>query len=58
MGRFDRFRTKCISQGVLTATGPPGYRFKHLFGNFSTTALPAKTRAAKTAKKHVRSWKS
>jgi hypothetical protein len=58
MGRFCRFRTKYVSQGVLTATGPPGYRFKHLFENFLTTALPARTRAAKMAKKHVRSWKA
>ena len=50
MGRFGGFRAKYVSQGVLTATGPPGYHFKHLFGHFSTTALPAKTRAAKTAK--------
>ena len=57
-GRFGRFRTKRVSQGVLTATGPPGYHFKHLFGHFSTTALPARTRAAKMAKKHVRSWKA
>jgi hypothetical protein len=43
------FRTK---YGVLTATGgPPGHRFKHLFGHFSTTALPAKTRPAKNGEK-------
>jgi hypothetical protein len=58
MGRFDRFRTKYISQGVLTATAPLGYRFKHHFMRFSTTALPAGTHAAKMAKKHVRSWKA
>ena len=34
MGRFGGFRTKYVSQGVLTATGPPGYHFKHLFTHF------------------------
>jgi hypothetical protein len=58
MDRFGHFRTKCVSQDVLTATGPPGYHFKHLFRHFSTTALPARTRAAKMAKKHVCSWKA
>jgi hypothetical protein len=58
MGRFGRFRTKYISQGVLTATAPLGYRFKHHFMRFSTTALPVGTHAAKMAKKHVRSWKA
>jgi hypothetical protein len=50
MGRFGRFRTKYVSQGVLTTTGPQGHHFKHLFTHFSTTAPPAKTRAAKVAK--------
>ena len=41
MGRFGRFRSKHVSQGVLTATGPPGHHFKHLFRYFSTTHRPA-----------------
>jgi len=56
--RFGSFRPLGVLWAILTATRPPGYHFKHLFGHFLTTALPVRTRAAKMAKKHVQSWKS